>query len=47
MLVWILNHDIILIGCTLGLMCGIMAKILMTLTGAIVDIIEENKNDNE
>ena len=38
MLIHILTHDIILIGCGLGLMCGIVIKVLMVLVSKIMEV---------
>ena len=35
--IWIFNHDIILIGCFLGLMCGAVIRIVMTIIEKIID----------
>ena len=39
-ILWILNHDIILIGCFLGLMCGAVIRIVMVLINKIVEGVE-------
>ena len=36
MITYILTHDIILIGCGLGLVCGIIFKILMIIIGRFI-----------
>lgn len=43
MLVWILNHDIILIGCGLGIVLGIFSKVLLMIGDAIIRKIEGDK----
>lgn len=41
MLIHILTHDIILIGCGLGLMCGIVLKIVIEIISKIVEVWDD------
>ena len=43
-ILWILNHDIILIGCGLGIMCGAVIRIVMTI---IEEIIDRKENETK
>lgn len=36
--IWIFNHDIILIGCYLGIMCGAVVRIVMVLISKIMEV---------
>ena len=42
-IIWVLNHDIILIGCFLGLMCGAVIRIFMVIINKIVEVWDEKK----